>query len=67
MKIENGEFALEDAKTKRQLYLSQEWHPQFYPGMHVTMDMVYKRRKDELQMCPGCQQECIGEADKEIN
>ncbi|KAN0111055.1 hypothetical protein V8E51_007442 [Hyaloscypha variabilis] len=65
-KILNGEYALEDMKTKRQINFSRDWQTQLYPGMCLGMDMIYKRHQDQLNSCPGCQLEYLGTADENI-
>ncbi|KAN0089507.1 hypothetical protein V8E51_019767 [Hyaloscypha variabilis] len=56
-KIEHGEFALQDLRTKRRLALDDQWVTLFHPGMKVAMDIIYNFHaisRFPLSMCPGC-------------
>ncbi|MCJ1388381.1 hypothetical protein MMC18_001228 [Xylographa bjoerkii] len=54
-KIENGEFFIEDAVTKREVDLSQSWELCFRPGQRVWMSMVFNRPHAHPRFCPNCQ------------
>ena len=53
-KIERGEYAIEDAGSKRLINLSDDWDLCFFPGQVVNMSMVYHLPKSSDTTCPGC-------------
>lgn len=63
-KIVRQEYALSDEKTKRELDLLDDWHTLFYPGMHVSMDMIYAIPECYITLCPGCKHEYIEDANQ---
>jgi hypothetical protein len=68
-KIELGEFVLEDSRTKRKLDYNNNWHGVFHPGMHVTMDMLFRGGDlmgEYRNSCPSCEMECISNFDQRV-
>jgi hypothetical protein len=53
-KIKNGEFAIQDAATKRDIDLKSVWETCFIPGQHVIMNMVFNSAKSSNMCCPKC-------------
>jgi cytochrome c peroxidase len=66
--VEQGKFAITDAKTNRDIDLNREWKRCFRPGQHVNMslffDEVYSESKTTT--CPSCHAQCPGGQDSEI-
>ena len=48
-KIEKGEFAIEDAATRRDIDLTTNWELCFSPGQRVEMSIVVTRRYGPLE------------------
>jgi hypothetical protein len=68
-KIDRGEFVIQDAATKRDIDLAQDWELCFRPGQHVDMNMVFDRSEDLNSMhtsYPSCKWICDGAGDTEI-
>lgn len=68
-KIEKGQFALEESRTRRIIDLRQPWHACFLPGQKIDMSMIFSEPGDgeRTQICPGCRHNLasneIGEVD----
>jgi hypothetical protein len=56
-KIENGEFAIQDSATKKDIDLETAWEACFSPGQRVAMSMVFTSIKKTDMNCPKCQEE----------
>jgi hypothetical protein len=56
-KVQNGEYAVHESKSKRRIDLSGPWHSVFLPGRKVNMSMVFQRPHTSMSSCPGCQTE----------
>jgi hypothetical protein len=58
-KIRNGEFAIQDSATKRDINLSLPWQACFYPGQQVDMSMIFDLPEEPSNLtnmdCPKCQ------------
>ncbi|PMD48130.1 hypothetical protein L207DRAFT_505187 [Hyaloscypha variabilis F] len=52
-KIENGDFAIEDAATKRDIDLTADWDICFAPGQRVVMSIILTRAVP-ISICPKC-------------
>ena len=59
-KIESGEFALEDSRSKRGLQLAKPWTAIIRPGQHINMSMVFRLEEQQTARCPGCGEENAG-------
>ena len=59
-KIESGEFALEDPKSKRGLQLAKPWTAITRPGQHISMSMIFRLEERQTARCPGCGGENAG-------
>jgi hypothetical protein len=55
-KIEKGEFAIQDAATKKDINLESAWVTCFTPGQHVEMSMVFSTKGSGslYSCCPKC-------------
>ncbi|KAN0117809.1 hypothetical protein V8E51_003786 [Hyaloscypha variabilis] len=54
-KIENGQFTIEDAVTRRNIDLSADWELCFYPGQRVEMSIVvYRLSGVGCKICDRC-------------
>jgi hypothetical protein len=53
-KIENGQFALFDPNTKRDVDLAQPWSRCFRPGQTVHMSMIFELSTCQDSTCPAC-------------
>lgn len=53
MKIQNGEFSIQDARTRRDIDLYRPWEECFLPGQRVEMSMIFHRSKASTS-CPSC-------------
>ena len=53
-KIESGEFALEDSRSKRGLQLTKPWPAIVRPGQHINMSMVFRLDELPTTQCPSC-------------
>ena len=51
-KIENGEFAMNDASTKHDIDLGTDWDVCFFPGQRVEMSMVFEQQQNTGNQCP---------------
>lgn len=52
--IDQGEFAIQDLITKRDVNLDLPWETCFRPGQKVAMSMIFKSTKSEEVCCPKC-------------
>jgi hypothetical protein len=71
-KIERGEFAIEDAATRRDVNLEDDWETCFSPGQRVNMSMIFRRdcpnyAKRRIS-CPNCHYDPVArmETDSDI-
>ena len=60
-KVERGQFALEEAHTKRTIDLRQPWSNCFIPGQKVYMSMIFSQPESSKTNCPSCHHESKGE------
>ncbi|KAL4874857.1 hypothetical protein BJY04DRAFT_202946 [Aspergillus karnatakaensis] len=58
--IEQGEFALFDAGTGRDIDLTRKWDTTFRPGQAIAMCMVFRRVGKPGNLCPSCKTDCPG-------
>lgn len=65
-KIKRGQFALEEAGTKRTVDLGRPWHTCFLPGQKIDMSMVFSQPETPKSTCPGCQYETEGKNAEDI-
>ena len=56
-KIERGQFALENAQTKRLIDLRRPWHTCMLPGQRIDMSMIFSQADVPRSTCPGCRHE----------
>jgi hypothetical protein len=58
-KIERGEFAIQDATTRKEIDLTGNWESCFLPGQRVEMCMVYliqeERSASKVERCKMCE------------
>jgi hypothetical protein len=64
-KIEDGEFAIQDSVSKRDIDLTGDWETCFYPGQHVDMSIILIGIRLQLGLtsrlvCPRCQNDPEG-------
>lgn len=64
-KIQNGEFNIQDSRTKRDIDLSRPWDECFLPGQHVEMSMVFDRLAGSGMSCPKCHHTYPSREDRE--
>jgi hypothetical protein len=55
-KIANGEFAIQDLTTKRDVDLQLPWKACFSPGQQVAMSMIFNSAKATNMCCPKCRE-----------
>ncbi|KAH6845649.1 hypothetical protein B0I37DRAFT_380785 [Chaetomium sp. MPI-CAGE-AT-0009] len=65
-KVEQGKFAITDAKTLRDIDLTRDWKRCFRPGQRVNMSLFFRGTFTETTTCPSCHAECDGAQDEEI-
>jgi hypothetical protein len=53
-KIDNGEYVLMEAGSKRQIDLSTDWDACLMPGQRIEMRMTFHRQTRQLNSCPSC-------------
>jgi hypothetical protein len=59
LKIDKGEFAIQDSGTGRDVNLASKWEIIFLPGQKVDMSMVFTSTKGNiLGSCPRCGNTC---------
>ena len=64
-KVEQGQFAITDAKTNRDIRLNREWKRCFRPGQRVNMSLFFNEPASGTTTCPSCRTECPGTQDSE--
>jgi hypothetical protein len=66
--IEDGKFALQATKTKRDINLERPWEVCMKPGQEYDMSMLFQDpgSGDMTTVCTGCRSVCSGEAGEEI-
>jgi hypothetical protein len=57
---ENGDFAIFDLATDRDIDLSENWETVFRPGQAVAMCMIFRRDENRDNLCPSCKGDCPG-------
>ena len=65
-KIERGQFALEEAQTKRAIDLGRPWSICFLPGQKIDMSMVFSQAETPKSNCPGCHHESESNTEKDV-
>ncbi|KAK4150176.1 hypothetical protein C8A00DRAFT_18259 [Chaetomidium leptoderma] len=68
-KVEQGQFAITDVGTNRDINLNREWKRCFRPGQRVNMSFIFNEAlyKTTTSTCPGCRAECAaGDENNEI-
>jgi hypothetical protein len=68
-KIENGDFVIQDAITKRDIDLSTDWEVCFSPGQRVMMSIILTRALVLDITCPKCHNPNFGSSafDQEVD
>lgn len=56
-KVKQGEYALQDRLSMRDIERSQPFEASFFPGRKVDMSIVFNRRQPAGNSCPGCKVE----------
>jgi len=64
-KIINGEFAIEDSISRKDIDLDEDWDLCFSPGQRVEMSMIFRRDIFLVSSCPKCKTACSGGQDGE--
>lgn len=65
--IENGRFALQATKTKRDVNLDTPWEVCLLPGQTYDMSMLFRASSsDTTTTCTACHHTCSGKADEDI-
>jgi hypothetical protein len=65
--VQNGQFALQATRTKRDIDLNRPWETCFHPGQEYDMSMIFRdssSRNDTA--CISCNYECTGETGQDI-
>ena len=65
-KILNGEFAIEDSISKKDIDLDGDWDLGFSPGQRAEMSMIFRQAKSPGSTCPKCKTSCSGDLDKDV-
>ncbi len=65
-KIEKGQFALEETRSKRRIDLRRPWHTCFLPGQKIDMSMIFSRLESAKVTCPGCQHEATSQTTEDV-
>lgn len=66
-KIQNGDFALQDSHTTKDINLKGAWDGCFTPGQKVEMSMIFDRSKSGSTSCPKCRFKCIAQAERDVD
>ena len=69
MKIEKGEFVIQENYSLREIGLAKPWESCFFPAQKVSMSMVFRNITIETQVsnyCPHCDTEAEGATEAEI-
>lgn len=61
-KIERGDFVIQDAVSKRDINLRNDWEICFTPGQRVVMSMIISRALVPGVTCPKCHTPNFGAA-----
>jgi hypothetical protein len=56
-KVMQGEYALQDRGSLRDIEKSQVFESSFLPGRKVDMSMIFEQKHTIVKSCPGCQLE----------
>jgi hypothetical protein len=65
--IENGRFALQASKTKRDVDLRKPWEACFYPGQAYDMSMLFRdSSSNRTTACTACHYPCAGTTGEDI-
>ena len=65
-KIQNGDFAIQDSHTAKDINLEDSWESCFAPGQKVEMSMIFDRSKACTASCPKCRYECTANENEDI-
>lgn len=65
-KIEKGQFALEETRSKRQIDLRRPWQTCLLPGQKIDMSMIFSRVESARFTCPGCQHEAGSKTTQDV-
>lgn len=66
-KIDNGEFVILEAASRRQIDLSTDWEACFMPGQRVEMRMTFQRQTRRLNSCPNCAYESETHTEEDVD
>ena len=64
-RIQDGNFTIHDAHTKKDIMLNAAWEDCFVPGQYVEMSMIIDNSILPVGTCPKCQHKCPTEEGKE--
>jgi hypothetical protein len=56
-KVKQGEYALQDRLSMRDIERSQPFEANFLPGRKIDMSIIFSRRQPTGNSCPGCKME----------
>jgi hypothetical protein len=66
-KVENMEFALQQAGSHRDIKVAESWEATFCPGQEINMSIVFHQTGYATSsLCPSCRYECFGDTGSEI-
>ena len=65
-RIQNGNFAICDRGTKRDIDLRRPWDECFRPGQRVDMSMLLPTKTIISRACPSCNHPCAAKPDNDI-
>ena len=65
--VENGHFALQDTKMKRDIDMARPWEACLFPGQECDMSMLFRvQSSDDTTSCANCHHMCSGKAGEDI-
>ena len=67
LKIDRGEFVVQQTNTKRDIDLTRNWDLCFQPGQRVEMSMIFERPRQPYRTCPSCYTLCSPSDDNDID
>jgi hypothetical protein len=66
-KVENMEFALQRAGSRRDISMAESWEAAFCPGQEVNMSIVFRETGYAASsLCPSCRHEYVGDTVSEV-
>jgi len=66
-KVENMEFVLQRAGSRRDIKMVESWETAFCPGQEVNMSIIFHQTGYAASsLCPSCRYECFGDTGSEM-